>query len=447
METLDEMIKRYIVTAAEIGANPNHKQLDAYERYAQDNDAEILVIPIEGQNSKDMDLHTRFDNYTVTSEYDLGNKIQIRDFRPKAQQINPLTGLRRFGATDASTIVGSTKQHLEMVANSNSCSPKAVMSTGASTLPNYNHNRIGLIGERDHRQGGIAVDVDTDTDKFFFRQIQNITDGSFIDQGVKYSSNRKSQQVRADTIVLGDLHVAQMMRGDYEAAMEMINEYKPKHVMLHDVFDAYAVSHHDNGKLLTRASKYGNGQLNLREELRLTGEVLHELASQGHKDTQYHIVKSNHDEHLSRYLDECRFTGDSNNLELSVRLAYAMLEGKDPVEEGIKLTYGHVPKNVKFLSRDDEFKRYGWLLSAHGDKGPSGSRGSPVSFEYSLGKAIIGHAHSAHIKKDIWRVGALLTPDVDYARGSAGAWTATNAVLYPNGKAQLQTSFDGEWYL
>ena len=443
---LETMINRYLITAAEVGASPNHKQLDAYERYAEETGAEIIVIPVMGQYPKEQ-LHKRFSQYKTTSKYSLGKKIEIKDFKTRAQQINPLTQLKRFGAVDKSIIVGSPKQHLEMIANSNRCSPKAIMSTGISTLPNYKDNRIGTMADLDHRQGAIAVEVDSDSNLFLFRQIQNIKDGSFIDSGRKYCADRKPFDVRADTVILGDLHITQMLPEEYEAACEMINTLNPKHVMLHDTFDAYSITHHDMGRQIRRARKSNLGQLSLFDELYRTGEVLHELTSQGHPDTIYHVVKSNHDEHLERYLDEGRYGGDAQNLQLSVKLAAAMMEGKDPLKEGIKLTYGYVPPNLKFLKRDDEFQRYGYQLSSHGDKGPSGSRGSLNAFEYSLGKAFVGHTHSAKIRKDVWGVGTLLTPEVDYAKGSTGSWTATNGVLYPNGKGQLITSFNGIWYL
>lgn len=444
---LEEIVERYVITAAELGASPNHQQLNAYDTYAKENDAEVIVIPIEGQH-KDGDLADRFNEYELTSHKKLGKKIEIKDFKTKAQQINPLTGLKRFGAVDGSFIIGSPKQHLEMIANSNRCSPKAIMSTGASTLPNYKRNfRNGNIAHLDHRQGAVIIDAKKDSNRFYFRQVQNCADGSFVDMGVKYNPDGSTESVRADTMILGDLHITQMLPEEYDAACEMINTLKPKHVMLHDVFDAYSITHHDNGRQLVRAGKAGKGLLSLKDELYKTGEVLHELASQGHRDTVYHIVKSNHDEHLERYLDEGRYGGDAENLALSVKLANAMIEGKDPLLEGIKQTYGHVPKNIKFLDRDDEFERYGWHLSSHGDKGPSGSRGSLNAFEYSLGKAFVGHSHSAAIRKDIWRVGTLCTPEVAYAKGTTGAWSATSGVIYPNGKAQLITSFGGEWMI
>src|SRR6056297_2711759 len=112
MESLEEMVNRFVITAGEYGAKPNHKQLDAYEKYAAMWNAEIIVVPIEGQY-KDQPLHDRLQQYTVANEMKLNDNLSIRDFNVRAQQINPLTGLRRFGN---SMIVGSPKQHLEYVA-------------------------------------------------------------------------------------------------------------------------------------------------------------------------------------------------------------------------------------------------------------------------------------------------------------------------------------------
>ena len=441
------MIKKYVITAAELGAKPNNPQLDAYERYARETGASILIIPILGQY-RDGELDERFNGYEVVTEKTLGKHVGIRDFGVRSQQINPLTGLKRFGTVDRSIIVGSPKQHLEHVANSAKNDPKAVMSTGISTLPNYKEGtRIGKIALEDHVQGGIVLEVDNTSGIFYFRQLQSISDGSFIDLGTKYSHNGVQNKVRPEVMVLGDLHEAQIDEKAYDYTCDMINTLNPKHVMLHDVFDAYSMNHHDQGKFVLRASKANLGQLSLYEELHSLGKRLHELASQGKEDTKYYVVKSNHDEALERYLDECRFIGDAQNLQLSVRLANAMLEGKDVLKEGIMLTYGYLPKNIKFLERDDEFTKYGWHLSSHGDKGPSGSRGSMASFDYSLGKAIVAHSHSAAIKKNVFRVGALERKDVDYVKGTTGNWTTTNAVIYPNGRAQLISIYQDQWRL
>jgi hypothetical protein len=444
---LEEMIKRYVVTAAEIGALPNHRQLDSIEEYAKKHDAEVLIIPVEGQNSNDMDLHERFNNYRVVCNHDLGDKIQIKSFNPKAQQINPLTGFPRFTATDKSTIIGSTKMHWLTVPNSNKNSPRALIATGVCTQPNYKNNRIGLIGQYDHQQGGVVVEVDTETNEYQFRQIKSISDGSFIDAGEKWTSTGYAGRVRPDAYVLADIHVAEMLKPLYEASIEQINFLKPRKVIIHDLFDAKAISHHDDKKSLTRAKKAMLGQLDLTEELRYTGEILHELASQGAKDTEFYIVKSNHDEHLDRYLEEGRYVKDPHNHLIALKLAQAKLEGLDPVRAGIELTYGHVPDNVTFLQRDDELKVRQRQLGFHGDKGPSGSRGSMRSLESSLGLSVTGHGHSPWSFQGADRVGTHSDPNCDYAKGSTGGWLSSNVAIYPNSRTQHINTISDKWYL
>jgi len=447
METLETMIKKYVITAAEVGAKPNFNQLKSYETYAKKEGAEIVIIPTFGQYT-DGELHEVFNNYKVVSDTKLGKNISIKNFNIKSQIINPLTGLKRFGAVDSSLIIGSPKQHLEHVANSNKNKPKAIMSTGSVTSPFYNTStRIGKIALEDHVQGAVLLELNTRTGYFYFRQVQNTSDGSFISKGYKYTPQGKIIDSRADSIVLGDLHEAQLDESSYSVSCNMIKRLKPKYVVLHDIFDAYSVTHHDNGRNLLKARKQQGGYLSLKTELYNLGERLQHLCSQGSSDTKYIVVKSNHDEHLTRYLDECRFTGDPENLSLSVQLANAMINGKDPIEVGVMLTYGKLPKNIKFLQRDDGFSRYGFCLSMHGDKGVSGSKGSITSFDYSLGKAVIGHNHSAAIRKSIYRVGALERTDVEYTKGSVGNWTATNCAIYQNGKAELLSIYNGDWEL
>ena len=410
--------RQYLITGAEYGARPNHKQLDSYEQYAKENNAEIIIVPIEGQ-WRNLPLHERFDKYTIAKDYTICKELQIKDFGIKVQNINPLTGLRRFGSVDTSMIVASSKQNLEFVANSASYDPKAIMSTGLCTLPNYREQfRIGKIGKADHRQGAILVDVEKDKRyKFIKGDIRDF-----------------------------HLHSKQMDMDAYNTTLDMIRYLKPKNIVLHDVFDGMSITHHDIGKLITRGRKSNIGATNLYNELEHLGGILNEIYNTSNNANVY-IVKSNHDETLDKYLENVRFVGDSQNLELSIRLATGMLDGKDPLQYGLKLVGAKLPRKIKFLQRDSELKRYGWHLSSHGDKGPSGTRGSKASFEYSLGKAIVAHTHSPYIRKDIRCVGTLERMDVDYTKGSTGAWSATNAVIYKGGKSELLNIFDKKYML
>jgi len=435
----------YLITAAEYGARPNHKQLDTYEQYAKENKAEIIVIPIEGQ-WRGQSLHERFKNYNLVNDYTLCKELEIKDFGIKSQNINPLTGLRRFSSVNKSMIVASPKQHLEFVANSASYDPKAIMSTGVCTLPNYKEqHRIGKIGKEDHKQGAILVDLE-DNGYFHFRQIENNSNGTFTSLGRRYNPKGKSKFVGSDTLVVGDLHTYQMDMDAYNTTLDMIQYLKPKNIVLHDVFDGTSITHHDIGKLITRGRKSGIGATSLRDELVDLGNTLNQLYNVS-DDANIYIVKSNHDETLNKYLENVRFVGDSQNLELSIRLATGMLDGRDPLQYGLNLVDSGLPSKIKFLQRDSELKRYGWHLSSHGDKGSSGTRGSIVNFEYTLGKAIVGHFHQPKIRKDIRSVGTLERMDVDYTKGSTGAWSATNAVIYKGGKSELLNIFEGKYML
>lgn len=441
---LESLVNRYIITGAEHGSLPHHPQLDALERYAKDNGAHIMVIPIQGQH-RDMPLHERFHDYDLVTDEKrrIHPKLEIRDFNVKAQQIRPLTGLRRHGQTNLSYIIGSPKQELEFAANSVKGMPKAIMSTGVATRPNYKHNRIGMIGKEDHVQGAIVVEVDDDNN-YHFRQLQSSSNGSFIDLGKLYTPKGKCKQVGADTLILGDLHCWQRDPVAYRCALEQIKYLKPKNVVLHDVFDAFSITHHDIGRHLYRGQKGMKGMLSLRAELEDLSEVLREICATTGKGTVY-VVKSNHDEALNIYLDSGRFIGNPDHLELTVQLAHDYICGDDPVKRGVEIVGGNLPKNIKFLQRDDEFKRYGFNLWFHGDKGPNGSRGSLPSLEYSLGKGFVGHAHTAGKFRQMWRVGTLQHMNPDYAKGSPSAWTHTNGVIYNNSKAQLINTVNGRW--
>lgn len=432
---------KYIITAAETGANVHHKQLDAIESYAKKHNAEICVIPIQGQHNEDF-LHDRLAQYTMWGgDIRINKNVGVGDFHIKAQQINPLTGLRRFSQYNHSLIVGSTKQQLQVTATSPFKLPRIILSTGACTVPNYKHNRIGLIGARDHVQGAVVLDTNEDN-SFHVRQLQSLNDGSFMDLGVKYSAGAKPQFVGADTYVWGDLHNDQLDPVSYQFAVDSTKQLKPKNIVLHDVFDARSISHHDLGRQITRGKKSINNQTSLHDELYRLGDRLNEISKLA---PNVYIVKANHDEALDRYLEEGRYGNDAQNLLLSSTLLTAMMNGKDPVREGVLQTYGKLPKNIKFLQRDSDLSRYGFQLAFHGDKGVGGSRGSVNGFEYSIGKGVIGHSHTPQRLREMFQVGTLCDLHPDYAKGTPSSWLASNVAIYNNGKAQHVHGINGQY--
>ena len=438
---LEDILGTYIITAAERGCLPDHKQLDAFETYAAQHNAEILVVPIDGQNSGDLPFHDRFNNYRmISSEHELGRNISISQFPIKAQQINPLTGLRRFAQRSNSIIVGSPKLNMQLAATSPSKLPKMLISTGACTIPNYKNNRIGAIGEQDHRQGGVILN--TDNDKFHIRHVQCISDGSFTDLGIRYYPTCEYQFVGADTMVWGDLHNEVLDEQAYQATVRLTKEVKPKIIVLHDIFDGQSITHHDIDRNVTRARKAMAGGLDLSTELSHLGSRLEEISGLAEK---VYVVKSNHDEVLDKYLESGRFGQDAHNLDLGAQIHTQFIKGKDALKVGLELVHGKLPKNIVFLQRDSELRRRGYELGFHGDKGVSGGRGSLLGLEYSLGSAIVGHTHSPARLRDLLVAGTLSRLDLDYNKGSPGAWLHSNVLVNKDGTAQHANIIDGTY--
>ena len=148
---------------------------------------------------------------------------------------------------------------------------------------------------------------------------------------------------------------------------------------------------------------------------------------------------------MYRYLDEGRFVGDKGNDYLGALLYTASLEGKNPLEYGLKLI-GRIPSNVVFLNRDESRKVLGYELGNHGDLGANGGRSSPRSIEIANAKSITGHGHSAFKIRNTYRVGTSTKQRLGYNKGYSN-WTQTNAVLYNDGTVQLLNTINKEWKL
>lgn len=437
--SLEDMVSRYVVTAAQRGATPYEPFLESLHTYCKANKAELLVCPINGAK-KDEQIHPTIQQETIVTKYNFNKSISLKDFEIQAQMMNPLTGLNRLVKYNQSVVIASPKQQLKVLANSNSDFPKIITSTGCLTEPNYNvENRAGLIAEMDHIYGAVIVEV-INNKLFNIRHIRS-KDGSFYDLGTHYTPDKVKKHCRVEGLVLGDLHTGSTDTKALQASFEQILALNPKALVLHDIFDAYSISHHHEGKPLYKSLNYG--KKDLREELDACGAQLQGIASRM-KGGKVYVVKSNHDEHLTRYLEEGRFMEDERNLNLGLDLAKAYFNGKDPLQEGIKLAHGKIPSNVKFLTRDDDYKIKGVQCASHGDLGANGSRGSAYQLESTTGPCIVGHSHTPQILRDVYQVGTLTKLKLDYNRGPS-SWLHTNGVINPDGTIQLLNIIDGRW--
>jgi hypothetical protein len=438
---LENILKKtYVITTAQGESRLNHRFYESLVGYCERNKAELVVLPIQGSCKDEQDMHPRLQEHVNQAKHTRLNKnFSISDFGVKPQQIDPVTGVARFAQDSGSTAFAGTKQRLKIIPNSNHDLPKAIMTTGAVTLPNYSDTRIGRIATNDHTYGALIVELEGSF--YHYRHVSALKNGTFNDLGVRYDGITARKE-RPEALVLGDWHTGQTNKKVKDDAARMMQEYKPKRVFIHDFFDGYSISHHEEGRTITKALKAHGLGVSLEDELKKLAKEFNWFVQNSPKDTELVFVRSNHDEVLHRYLEEARFVGEPQNTLLGAHLMVDYIEGRDPLVEGLK-HHTHIPDRATFLTRDDDYKVRGWQLGNHGDLGANGARGSNRSIEYANGKSITGHRHTPEIFRNVYVVGTSTNLKLDYTKGFS-SWMNTHAMVYRDGKAQLINVIKGK---
>ena len=153
------------------------------------------------------------------------------------------------------------------------------------------------------------------------------------------------------------------------------------------------------------------------------------------KGMEVFIVKSNHDNHLLRYIEDGRFVNDPMNYKLGVKLAAAAVDHLDPLQYAIEEILNYKSDKVHWLKEDQSCPVYDVEVAMHGDRGANGSRGSLQIFEKGLGNCVTAHTHSAAIIRNAFCVGTVGLMDQGYNRGLS-SWTRS-CLIYKNGTKQL----------
>jgi hypothetical protein len=435
--------KRFIITTAVSGKEVDENAFKSLQTYEKFEDAMILIQPCEDVASRnsifdyELDRRLRGCGFAFKDLY-LNKKFYLSSISVSAKQINPLTGLERLAQARGSTALASPKQYLQFIPNSNSKMPRALMTTGAITIPDYSTDnlmsmRTAYLAEFDHVMGALVVEIEDDR-IFHFRQIQFDNDGSFFDLGWKYKPDGTVDEVGSTKCVFGDTHVGSHCLEVDECLQEITEYVNCDEVIVHDIFDNRFNNHHDVHKPVLRAKLAMQGKTKLMHEGGITAAWLDEWSERIDKIT---IVKSNHDEALERYIDEARWKDDPENLYDACLLVRKRMEGVDPLKYLINDMVGlKYPESINWLDRDEDYVVYGIENGAHGDKGGNGSKGSLRSMEKSYYKATVGHSHTAGIFREVYQVGTSTVMKLSYNSGPS-SWTNTMCIQYPNGQRQL----------
>jgi len=457
--------KRFVITTAVTGCDVHQPALDSLKNYCKRNNAKLLVLPCsdpaksKGRNKWQLD--PKLDKKSVVfRDLNLNNKFFISTIKLSAKHINPLTGLSRIGQRSGSFCYASPKQALEYVANSAAKKqPRALMTTGAITKPQYDTNRYmsertAYIANHDHVMGAIVVEI-ADDRVFYFRQLQmEPKTGAFYDLDTKYYADGKINKYNgkdhvADLVQLGDYHVGDTDPMAKQVAKEICDLVSPKYMTVEDFFNGHSINHHEEGKLISQSKSVDKAFHVLDIELKANADELLELMKWN--VGQIVVKYGNHEDFLYRYLNDGNFFRDKVNFKRAINITDALLNKgwTNPYEYAIREVFEVGPtEKIKFLQDcDHSFVINGIENGAHGDKGPNGTRAPGLmGLEKSYGACNTGHTHTAGILRNAFRVGTTSFLKVSYNKGPS-SWTQTHLIQHPNGSRQLINCIDGKFKL
>lgn len=441
----------------------------------QHRDADLMVIkghyknPTSSGDEVKQDYHEHWADEVMVAG--LWNKAVdlcpiltvLADYRVQPTAQRPLTGLDSVTA-GKSGILGHPKLEMRCIPTPQNKLPKQMQTTGACTVQNYSHSKAGKKGEFHHTIGAVIVEIRDDV--FHMRQINACRDGSFIDLGTEYFPDGSWQDApRALALSMGDWHAGftdpAVIDATFNDKDSIISVLRPKVLIWDDVLDQYGRNHHHRFKPFIGIAKIKDEGVwdrnNLRNEVEAACEELNYFTSHANNVVGEKVVSvvkaSNHDDALTRYIDERNWKNDPVNAEFYLETALEMARLTKMTPSGADYPAAFPmwgaklcdPEYVTFLGRRGSYMIGDIECIFHGDIGINGARGSIVSFAKIGVKTIIAHSHTPGIVHGCYQVGTSTLLDLEYALGP-GSWSNTHCAIYGNGKRALITIIDGEWH-
>ena len=436
--------RKYVVTAAIAGAALQHDLFETLQTICKDQKAQLVILPMRGIHSADAAFDEdilQHSNYFCT-EYQFNDHLKAQDFKLNPQQIQPLTGIIRFGQKNTSILVAAPKMNMKCVPVGASMMPHIVRCTGTVTMPDYADTRNGNLAKQDHVFGALLVEV-KDKKTFFTRELMATPEFGIYDLN-KYYYKSKITPSTASAFIMGDLHCGSEDPAAIKAWKECIELVKPKTVVLHDILDCATINHHQKNNKIYRANLPKNMQT-LEQELNIVSDTLHNLTKDFPKTT-FAVTKGNHDSWLDEFLEEGLYAEKEhyNNLRISLPLVMDLLDKKNPLQEYVQRRYPTI-KNLVWLDVDSDYKIEGVQCGAHCDKGSNGGKASISSLELQYGNAFVGHKHSPETLRNTWVAGTSTYLKLEYNKGGGSSWLQGSGLIHPGGTKQQIICVNGEW--
>jgi len=429
--------RTFIITCPVVGARTHLGFCKALRALADRRGAELIALPVADPASRATpNGEGRIDNAllelgfkVVQGDVEVNENLVILGIQISAKQLQPTTGLLRFGQRGQSLIIPAPKRFLKFVAT-NGKLPHAVMTPGACTVANYitdqhRSKRTAYLAEQDHLLAAIIVEVEDDK-RFHFRQLTWSEEyGNVVDMGEDHNGD----PFPFLAVQPGDWHSG--VTHPYNRRFVMGNTLQAKHIFVHDSFDGQSVNNH--------ATRF--------EQLSDPKPLLHELISWGEDllamadvYERVYVVHSNHDDRIRRWLQSMQHASDPVNFRVGRQLESYLLEGQNPLRQWFLDRHkdkGAALDRIFFLGPNASHRIGGVEMACHGHLGSNGSRRPSLrSFEESIGPCCIGHSHTPGIWREVWQAGTSTYLRLDYTKGPS-SWFWSHIGVYEDGRRQM----------
>jgi len=170
-------------------------------------------------------------------------------------------------------------------------------------------------------------------------------------------------------------------------------------------------------------------------------------------NTALHVVRSNHDQALERWLKDPSAAADPANAAYWHLLNYAVhecIQKRTPFDVFQYAVMTVAAQNdidlrgVHFVQEDESVVILNIEYGMHGHRGPNGAKGTAKSLRPMGRKTNTGHSHSAYIIDGNWVAGVLGQLDMKYNAGPS-SWSHSNIITYANGKRCMITQRGNKW--
>lgn len=475
VDTIDRsspgVVKRYILTSAQNNCRVHQGFWENLNAFAAHLDAEIMVSfsIYDRQNYRglvrkgemkiarqDLWWDKVFEGHAINQRVRLAKRLAFcGELDILATAANPLSGMDSYCGR-SSVIVPHNKFQMRCVESRKGHMPKELYTTGSATEKRFIQRKAGQVAQFHHVIGALLVEVDEDG-YFWVHHLNAEDDGSFqwLDKTVTHGKVLNEGSVAG--MILGDVHHEKIDESVARITLnEIIPELKPHKVVLHDLIDFSSRNHHNIKDPIFRVAKQG---VRVEDELRgalgfaraVDEHARRNFKGQGRYNFVTHIIASNHDEALTRWVKETDWRCDPENAEFYLKVAHRLVRnankpGYDVFRDALEIAEGSMEATfgLQFVHIDDSLDIQGIECGMHGHVGPSGVRGSPKGFSRLGFKSFTAHTHTPSIVDGCYTVGVMGKLDMGYNRGPS-KWMHSHGIIYGNGKRAFVTIKNGKW--